>query len=399
MLKLDACKSVEECLELLAKEANRTRGPWVLAIGARVESWSDPRWPTCDELDRISRPRPVCVMSFDHHAVAANSAALHAAGLLNGPDPAAGVVCRGQRGEPTGLLLEAAAHQLWNAAPEPSPQERKEHVQAALHDLAVHGFTEVHDLLSPSWLGPLLCGLDGTGLLRVPVHLYVPVAEIEAQHEAAKRWHTERVRLAGAKVFADGTLNSKTAWMLDPYADPLPGMERGKVITTPEEIRAARERTLALGLGLAVHAIGDAAVRAVLRVEEGIKASSRHDTAPKLRIEHCELIDREDVPRFADLGVVASVQPCHLLADIEVLRRQLSHRLDRVLPLRELIDAGCAPGEGLIFGSDAPIVRPHPQDSIQAAVYRRREGMNKQDAIAPEQAITEAEAWAAFGLS
>jgi predicted amidohydrolase YtcJ len=226
--------------------------------------------------------------------------------------------------------------------------------------------------------------------------MYVPLAEIEAQRQRAQEWQTDRVRLAGAKVFADGTLNSKTAWMLEPYADPLPGMERGKVITTATEIRSARERTLALGLGLAVHAIGDAAVRAVLDVEAGLRASRRQVPVPALRVEHCELIDQRDVARFADLGVVASVQPCHLLADIEVLVRQLPHRLDRVLPLRELIDAGCVPGKGLIFGSDTPIVRPHPHDSIQAAAHRRREGMSKGQAIAPDQAITEAEAWACF---
>jgi predicted amidohydrolase YtcJ len=116
-----------------------------------------------------------------------------------------------------------------------------------------------------------------------------------------------------------------------------------------------------------------------------------------LRIEHSELVDAADVPRFAALGVIASVQPCHLLTDIDVLRRQLPHRLDRVLPLRELIDAGCEPGRGLIFGSDAPIVRPHPEDSIQAAVHRRRAGMRPDEAVAFGQAISEAEAWACFG--
>ena len=204
--------------------------------------------------------------------------------------------------------------------------------------------------------------------------------------------------MAGAKMFADGTLNSRTALMLEPYAEPLAGLERGKVISTAEQIREGRERTLALGLGLAVHAIGDAAVRAVLDVEESVQRHGpKTGRGTPLRIEHCELIDRADVGRFPELGVVASVQPCHLLADIEVLRRQLADRLDRVLPLRELIDAGCEPGVGLIFGSDTPIVRPEPGVSIQAAVNRRREGMSAGEAIEPAQAISEAEAWACFG--
>jgi predicted amidohydrolase YtcJ len=400
MLKLDACTSAPECLELLRAEASKARA-WVLACGARVESWSDRRWPTKAELDLVAAGRPCCVMSFDHHAVAANSAALAAAGLSSGPDPAGGVVCRDARGEPTGLLLESAAWQAWSAAPEPTPDERRGQVLAALRDLARHGFVEVHDLRSPAWLGPVLAEIEAAGELDVDVRLFAPIEEIEAQHQASKTWGRGKVRLAGAKVFADGTLNSATALVLDPYAAPLPGLERGKVITTAADLRAARERTLELGLGLAVHAIGDAAVRTVLDVEQSVARrhgpkTGRGTLTPALRIEHCELVDAADVPRFAQLGVVASVQPCHLLADIEVLRRQLPHRLDRVLPLRDLIEAGCVPGTGLLFGSDTPIVRPDPTDSIQAAVHRRREATPEREALAPAQAITQAQAWACF---
>jgi predicted amidohydrolase YtcJ len=337
-------------------------------------------------------------MSFDHHAVAANTAAMLAGGIEDGSaDPPGGIICRDQRGVPTGLLLEVAAWQVWNAAPEPSDAERRAHVKVALDDLARHGFVEVHDLFSPDWLGPALADLADRGELAVRVGLFAPMDNIERCHEASKTWQREQVRLEGGKIFADGTLNSRTAWMLEPFADPLPGLPHGKVITPPEELRAAMARTMRLGLGLAVHAIGDAAVRAVLDAwGESQKARPGDGPWHPLRIEHCELIDEADVPRFAELGVVASVQPCHLLADIEVLKAQLPRHLHRVLPLRELIEAGCVPGEGLIFGSDTPIVRPHPLDSIQAAVHRRREGMSVQEAVAPEQAISQAQAWACF---
>ena len=115
------------------------------------------------------------------------------------------------------------------------------------------------------------------------------------------------------------------------------------------------------------------------------------------RIEHAEIIDEADVGRFKALGVVCSPQPCHLLADIEALRRLLPHRLHRVLPMRELIDSGLTPGVDLLFGSDAPIVAPEPRDNVIAATLRRREGAPASEAIAPEQAISEAEAWAALG--
>jgi predicted amidohydrolase YtcJ len=421
-LNLSDCTSREEFLgrlERLAIEQSGQRGrgespiawPWIIAHGVRVEGWTDPRWPTLAEFDRITGNRPACVMSFDYHCVFANTNAMRTAGLRDdSPDPAGGVICRDSTtNRPTGVLLETAAYQVWGQVPEPSSVESRESVLTAIADLRTHGFVEVHDLKSPPWLGPMLAELDDAGELSMPVCLYAPIEEFEQAVASAKGWTRDRVRLAGAKIFCDGTLNSRTAWMLHPYRNPIAGMSTGKVIATPAQIRDAMERTSRLGLQLAVHAIGDGAVRAVLdewegvqtRRHRGIQASGQRwgletSSGPGLRIEHCELIDEADVPRFANLGVIASVQPCHLLMDIEVLRRQLPHRLDRVLPLRDLIDSGCTPGELLWFGSDVPIVRPDPSDSVIAATKRRRAGMADQDAIGLAQSIGEAEAIASF---
>lgn len=393
MLSVADCTGAADCLKRLTPEARRARpGSWILAHGARVETWPGRRWPTVSELDQAVGGRPCCVLSFDHHALVASSAALRAAGIRDdAPDPKGGIIVRDDRARPTGLLLEKAASLVWNAAPEPSRADRRQHVWSALTDLARHGFAEVHDLLSPSWLGPMLAEMDDAGQVPMKIVLFVPIDDLEAAARSAQSWQRDRVRLGGAKLFADGTLNSRTAWTLTDYADPLPGMPRGKIMATPEEIEAAIRRCDALGLPLATHAIGDGAVRAVLDAIKRAKPKTKG-----FRIEHAELIDENDVDRFASLGVIASVQPCHLLTDIEALRRLLPHRLDRVLPLRELIDAGCTPGELLFFGSDTPIVRADPGDSILAATKRRREGAPRSDAIAFEQAITESESWACF---
>jgi predicted amidohydrolase YtcJ len=266
--------------------------------------------------------------------------------------------------------------------------------------LRAMGYTEVHDLLSQEWLGPILADLDRNDELPVDrILLYPNVTKLSALISTRFRWESDRVKLAGGKLFADGTLNSRTALMLSPYANPLPGLPRGQAMATPSDIDDALSLTSSLGLQLAVHTIGDAAVRLMLdRYEHHLI------TAPSasLRLEHCELIDEADVPRFAKLNVVCSVQPCHLLADIPVLTRQLPHRLDRVLPLRELIDSGCRPadpdGSGLLwFGSDVPIVRANPEDSIQAAVHRRPLDAAETDAVGWSQRITQDEALAAFG--
>lgn len=398
MIPLGGCTSAKALLQSVARAAAERPSGWLIGVGMRMQGWEHPDPPSLSELDDASGGRPCFLWSFDHHAALASTAALQAAKIdSRTPDPENGRIVRsGADGQPSGLLFEAAAKLIWNIIPEPTAAERRSQVLSALADLRRHGFVEVHDLHAPAWLGPLLAELFDQGLLSTDATLYPPLDSIEEASAAALGaggWQRPAVRLGGAKLFADGTLNSRTAWMLHPYADPLPGMPCGQAMHSPAAIDEAIARTARLGLGLAVHAIGDAAVRAVLDSWERMRPTLG-PRVPPLRIEHAEVVDDADVPRFARLGVVCSVQPCHLLADIEALTRGLPHRLHRVLPLRDLIDSGCRPGEGLVFGSDVPIVRPDPGDTIQAAVHRGRAQSSVR--IAPEQAISESEAWRGF---
>ncbi len=401
LLDLARVTSVRECLDALAREASRLApGQWVLATGARIESWVDRRWPTRDELDRAVPAHACAVRSFDYHALTANTPAFRAAGLQDSaPDTPRAVMVRDASGRPAGLLLEDHASRVWNSAPEPDIAARLTQTKAALDHLRALGYTEVHDMLATLWLGPLLSDLDDRGELPISVGLYAPYAELDVHLAASKHYSRDRVRLLGGKLFADGTLNSATAWMLSPYRDPLPNHPSGTPLLTPRDIADALRRTYALGLGLAVHAIGDGAVRAVLDTVE-LSRLALHAPGADLeswlgvvRIEHAELIDERDMARFAALGVVASVQPCHLLYDAEVLRRRLPHRLSRVLPLRDLLASGLEAGRTLVFGSDVPIVRADPIDSVTAAVHRARPAGSPlgppTTPIAPEQALDE----------
>lgn len=392
MVRLDTCRDLHDALDALRQAP--TGDAWILGVGMRMESWPERRYPTLDELDLASPDRPCALWSFDHHALLANSRALDAVGISGEtPDPPTGRIIR-DRGRPTGLLLESAAKLLWERVPEPCHAFRLDMIEHAARDLLALGFEEVHDLLSPTWLGHALSELDSRRRLPIRVRLHPRVEHLREVAASAQEWTSSHVELAGGKVFADGTLNSRTAAMLHPYADPIPDLPRGQPMLSADQLCEAMALTRAMGLDLAVHAIGDAAVRTAL---EAWSSLGPPPARARLRVEHAELIDAEDVPRLArDTSVIVSVQPCHLLADIEALRRGLPHRLDRVLPLRDLIDAGCAPGERLWFGSDVPIVRADPADSLLAAVKRRRKGMDAADAVAPSQAISEAEAWACF---
>jgi len=383
---------------------------------ARVSAWPEGRWPTMKELDAASRASAkkgepaaaVVIMSFDHHCGVANSAAMEAAfgeGFGAGPtggvpgEPAGEIVADGAGG-PSGLLMEGAIYSAWGlgaggggngATAVGSPVAQRRRVKAALAHLAALGFVEVHDLHSQPWLGPVLAEMERASELSMRVTLFVPAARLAAEAAMRAAWESERITLGGGKVFADGTLNARTALMIHRYAEPVIGHPRGQAMVSPAALDEYYRTADSLGLPLAVHAIGDCAVRMTLDCIERVvpKATGQ-------RIEHCEVIDKQDVPRFAKMGVICSVQPCHLLYDVEALERHLPHRLDRVLPLRELVDAGCKPGELLWMGSDVPIVPADPEDSVRAAVARRRGDMEAARAIAPGQALTEDECWACF---
>lgn len=392
MLSLEGCTSAAEAIDRIGRRTGESaKGDWILARSARVAAWSEASWFSRPELDRATGDAPTLAMSFDHHAVFANSAALAKAGIRREtPDPDGGIIVRDSSGEPTGLLLEAAAFSAWALAPEPAPAKRADLIARAVDHLAGLGFVEVHDLFSPPWLGRVLADLRTQGRCVLRVGLFVPLDDVESAAQSRSEWENEGLRLLGGKVFTDGTLNSRTAWMLEPYLDAPAGLEHGKPLMNADQVAGAVNRCAALGLGLAMHAIGDGAVRACL---DGVARSGRAGRSA-IRIEHCELIDERDVPRFAELGVIASVQPCHLLADVEALRAGVGDRLHRVMPWRDLLRAGLVPGETLLFGSDVPVVSADPNDSIRAATRRSRPG--DAEAIAPEQSISESEAWRCF---
>jgi len=389
MVQLAGCTSAQEVLDRLAAAAGG--GGVVLAQGARPEAWDPPGWPTLAALDHACDRSPAAVWCFDYHAMMVNSAALAAVGITRQTaDPEGGQIGRSPDGSPTGVLYEAAASLAWQRL-EPAGIDRRA-LARALEDLASHGLVHLHDLKAPPGLGEALASLPLPADARLT--LYPLVEHLPNALKTNRDWQSDRLRLGGGKIFVDGTLNSRTAWMLHPFADGRPEHPSGMQLMSDTQIEDALRLCVGAGLQLAAHAIGDAAVRAVLDAAERVRAPRG-----SVRIEHAEVVDEADVPRFADLGVIASVQPCHLLYDVEALRRACPDRLERVLPLRELLDSGLRPGRDILFGSDTPIVRPDPEDSVLAATNRGRADMALAEGIAPGQAIGEAEAWACFDAS
>jgi len=367
--------------------------PLLMAQGAAYEILGAP--VTRHDLDRVIADRPLAMMSPDHHTVWANTAALTAAGLLQGAEmPAGHVVVMGADGTATGELLEFEAFspvlaltgdlhlQLGIATggepePWPNPEQRakdKEKVAAGLAHCAVHGITSMVNMDGNRYTCVLLKEMEEEGRLtarvKVPFHMkpHMALSELDRASAMAAEFSDEWVTSGFVKMFMDGVVDSRTAYMLHPY----PGTEEtGAPLFDPDRFNDICTEIDRRGLQIAVHAIGDGAVRQTI---DGYEAAARRNGPrdSRHRIEHIELIDRSDVPRLGALGITASVQPPHPpgAMDFPMSTMETVFHRDRwrdAYLWKTLADQG-AP---LAFASDWPVTDVSVMRGIQAALTRK----------------------------
>lgn len=394
---LSACRDVDECLSLAAPacvNGRFLRGDWIVCERARPSAWREGELPARDVLDELHDGTPLVVRAFDHHSASANTMALERAGLL-------------RRGEPThremdtdGRVWEGAYNALTGAIPERSDDEERACVLDAQRDLMAQGFDEVHDMHATGRLARTLSAMEREGLLELRVVLYATpdhFRDIEASGQ--------RVVFGGLKLFTDGTLSGRTASMLDPYVEPIPGHPRGCPLIDDDTMMEHLRRAHAGGYDVACHAIGDGAVRRLLDFDERLAGEVGGTARGTLRLEHAQFVHPDDIARLAERAgrtrrIVVSPQPSHLLTDIEAVRRYTAHAEGWAFPLRSIVEAfagaGLDPREHVELGSDTPIVRPLPADTILGACARRREGMGEAEALSPAEAIGEDLAWSLY---
>jgi len=339
-------------------------GP-VSGRGWDENAWRDP--PERASLDAVSGERPVLLHSKDYHALWVNSAALRQAGVTRGtPDPEGGRIERDAAGEPTGVVREHAVRLfagLEARAVRGSDLERLARAAQRLHE---HGVTMVHDFEGLEALRLLRALTRGPELPRLRVVAHLPQAGLEAALALGLEsgMGDDRFRYGAVKLFADGTLGSRTAALLEPYEG---STETGMDLVSPAELARAVAQVAGGGLSVAIHAIGDRAVRSALDAIEASAGTLARLALPP-RIEHVQLLDPADRPRFARLGVWASLQPSHCVADMEIARRGWGARVERSYPWRSLLEAGAS----VVFGSDAPVEAPVPSLGLHAALTRQR---------------------------
>jgi predicted amidohydrolase YtcJ len=348
---LHDCMSLAEALDRV--RAAPRRGSWLRGQGWRDADWPDGP-PTRWSLDEIEPSRPAMLISKDYHALWLNSAAL---ALADGDlEVDGGVVVRDERGEPTGVLYEEAAWRFKARFVRIGDEEYLEAMRDGVKIAAARGVTCIHD--KDGWLGAigLWQQLEQQGGLPLRVWQSTPAERLPDLRELGLRSGagSPLLRLGYLKTFMDGTLGSQTAWMSD---------GSGVVITTSEELEQIVRDAAEAGWPVGVHAIGDAANRAALDAFE----RSREAWEPRglrQRIEHAQCLAPEDVPRFGELGIVASVQFTHAPSDEQLAKRFWPDRLDGTYSFRSLLEFGTV----LANGSDAPVEELEPWAGVVAAV-------------------------------
>ena len=391
---LTATRSLAEALAAIKTyAAAHPDARWITGGRWNQETWGLGRFPTAVELDAAVPDRPVYLSRIDGHAGWTNSAGLRAAGVgAATADPAGGRIERAADGAPAGVFVDAAKDLVERRVPPPTPAEADAALATALKIMASVGLTGVADMGTDAATWARYRAFDREH--RLTARITAMASGIDALRDIGRDgpvgWSgNERLALPGVKLFADGALGSRGAWLKADYADA--AGNRGLRFHPDAELRAQIDEATAKGFQVSVHAIGDAANAQVLDAFARVPAATR--ARLRLRVEHAQIVDPADLPRFAALGVVASMQPTHATSDKDMAPARLGiARLTGAYAWRTLVDSGAR----FAGGSDFPVESPNPFFGLYAAVTRQDHAGNPPGGWLPGQTLTRVEALAAF---
>jgi predicted amidohydrolase YtcJ len=396
--ELREANSEQEFREMLGRiAALRSAGEWITEPCWDCEKWDVARLPTHELIDGVTPENPVCINRIDLHTSLANGLAMKLAGVgRDTHDVPGGVIVRNLDGTPTGIFKDAAQTLIRHAVPPPTTQNLVHALVAAQRYAARHGVTSVHDMgivgadhRTVVALMDAYRSLENAGGLKVKVSLHVPLRDWSGLAQV-ERTRGRTFQIGGLKAFADGSLGSHTAWFEEPYSDSsdtcgLPSEELADPATMYAKIKGAD----AAGLQVAIHAIGDRAVSAILDFFEHLHAENG-DRDRRARIEHAQHVRASDFARFRGADVIASMQPYHYVDEASWMEGRIgANRVAQAYPLRSLADAGAR----LALGSDWPVGSIEPMRVIHAALSRAEQALTLDEAL---RFYTMGSAYAAF---
>ena len=373
---LTGVESVEALKRRLAERAAADASPWIVGANWIESKWKPAVFPSRRDLDAAVADRPVVLQRVDGHAVVVNSKALETLGITREtPDPQGGQILRDPAtGEPTGMLIDNAMDLVWKRLPPETDEALARNLEAGAASYVKLGWTEMQ-YAGTSWREiEQICRLYAAGRMKLRVYAAIggPGEDAEKLLAAGRDYRScdPRLTVRAIKLFMDGALGSRGAALDAPYSD-VPG-SRGLYVTPPEEILRIATAALRRGIQVETHAIGDRGNRVALDQYEKALASvpvaERPVAEPRFRIEHAQVVADADIPRFAKLGVIASMQTSHAISDMLFAPARLGpDRIGGAYAWRKFLDAGVT----IAGGTDAPVEAGDPRVEFYAAVSRR----------------------------
>lgn len=367
-LDLTAARSLDEAKAMIAAyaKANPDR-PWIVGAGWNQEQWGLGRFPTAADIDAVVPDRPVWLFRVDGHAGWANSAAMKAAGVTAATvSPAGGRIEKAANGQPGGVFVDAAQELIGKVVPAAQPRERDIALSKAQAILLGFGITAIADMGTSVEDWNVYRRAGDADVLKVRIISYAHGIEpaLAVAGAGPTPWlYDDRLRMVGVKLYADGALGSRGAWLKAPYADA--PKETGLGFMTDAKLRNLMVRASMDKFQVAVHAIGDRANDQVLSAIEELAPSYKGDR--RWRIEHAQIIDPADIARFGKGGIIASMQPTHQTSDRLMAEARLGPaRLAGAYAWESIRRTGAH----LAFGSDVPVRSPNPFPGMAAAITR-----------------------------
>ena len=372
---LHGIDSDEEILATIESFSKKLKpDEWLLGAGWDKNIIGDQSIFSRQSLDRIWPQAPAALQSKDQHVLWVNSKALRFAGVdKTTSDPRGGKIDKDRTtGEPTGILKEKACNLVWDRVPPPARASSEKLLREAMRIANSYGLTGVQNHDDPGAF-ELFDSLQSDGVLTLRAAFWIPIERLDSAISLGltSGSGTDLVRFGGVKMYADGSLGSQTALMFEAFEGG--GDSLGVEATSQEELTANSIKASRAKMSVAIHAIGDRAVHQSLNAIEETIRQSQEQTGLRHRIEHVQLIHPDDIGRFQKLGVIASVQPVHAPADIDIADRYWGKRSRLAYAFKSLLDSGAK----VVFGSDAPIESLNPWMGIHAGVCRKRVGDEK----------------------